>query len=245
MDASSLDYRRRILDRYTTAMHQISGPVSPASADRWGWRFDHYLRGWLPDSKNVRIVDLGCGYGRLLRFFSKRGFNDLLGVDVSPEQVELARRMHSRVEQADVLEFLADQSESFDLITAFDIIEHFHKDEVFQFLDACHRALKPGGRIILKTLNANNPSMSLRYGDFTHEVAFTPKSLDAVMRQCRFSRLEMREMGPFMHNMRSTVRTLIWRLVKLQWRFLARVDMGLPGYDIYARDFLASGVRQP
>ena len=97
---------------------------------------------------------------------------------------------------------------------------------------------------MLKTLNANNPfSMSLRYGDFTHEVAFTPKSLDGVMRQCQFTQIAMREMGPFVHGVRSAVRTLIWRLIKLQWRFVARVDMGSPGYDIYARDFLACGTR--
>jgi len=83
------------------------------------------------------------------------------------------------------------------LITGFDIVEHFYKDEVLRFLDAAFAALKPGGRLILQTANADGPwGAQHRYGDFTHEVGFNTNSLGRLLRLTGFESVASRECGP-------------------------------------------------
>ena len=64
--------------------------------------------------------------------------------------------------------FLHARPQRFDLVTGLDIVEHFTKDEVLDFLDACREALRPGGRLVLQTPNGESPfGGAVRYGDFT------------------------------------------------------------------------------
>ncbi len=178
-------YRERIYRHYSRGYQDRGNTFNVVAADHWGRAYDYYLRGWLPPRKNVAIVDLACGDGSLLQFFKSRGYDNLAGVDVSPDQVGLARQVVAEVYQADVLEFLAHNQGPYDLITALDIIEHFRKDEVPGFFDGCFSALKPGGRLILQTPNADSPwSNAIRYSDFTHEVCFNPNSLVRMLALC-------------------------------------------------------------
>src|SRR5690349_8270618 len=47
----------------------------------------------IPRDSNTCIVDLGCGHGAFLYFLAKAGYTRLSGVDLSFEQVELAKRL--------------------------------------------------------------------------------------------------------------------------------------------------------
>ena len=64
-----------------------------------------------------------------------------------------------------MIEFLEARPAQFDLITGYDIIEHFHKDEALRFLDAAYAALKSGGRLVLKTPNNGGIWDEHRYND--------------------------------------------------------------------------------
>src|SRR5437763_12377600 len=103
-----------------------------ALSERWGRAYEWYFRRWLPADKDAAVLDLACGAGRLLDFFKRRGYQRIAGVDVSPDQVRLARQVVPDVHQENVLDFLARCHEEFDLITGLDIVEHFRKDEVLQ-----------------------------------------------------------------------------------------------------------------
>jgi SAM-dependent methyltransferase len=49
---------------------------------------------WLADvERDVRVLDYGCGYGRVLAELADRGFSRLSGVDVSPALIARARRL--------------------------------------------------------------------------------------------------------------------------------------------------------
>jgi 2-polyprenyl-3-methyl-5-hydroxy-6-metoxy-1,4-benzoquinol methylase len=234
-------YRERIVESYSVLVHNRTESVSDAAIARWSWPLNTYLRGWLPERRDAAILDVGCGYGRLLRYFALQGYENVIGIDASPQQVALAARIHGRVIQASAIPFLSANEGGFDLITAFDLIEHLPKDEVLEFLEAARVALRPGARLILKTLNANNPwSLGLRYGDFTHELAFTPKSLDSVLRLCGFGQAEFREMGPVAHNAVSLARVALWRAIRFGWATIDRVETGCWGQQIYTRDFFAA-----
>jgi cyclopropane fatty-acyl-phospholipid synthase-like methyltransferase len=152
------------------------------------------LRGWLPQSKDAAIVDVACGGGKLLHFFKERGYSNVQGVDLSPEQVQISRQM---VHQRNAIDFLEKSPATFDLITLPDVIEHLHKPEVLRFLDAALVALKPGGRLVLQTPNADSPWGTMhRYNNFAHEVCFNPNALSRLMSLTGFRDIELREAEP-------------------------------------------------
>jgi SAM-dependent methyltransferase len=151
------------------------------------------------------------------------------------------------VKQESVLDHLENNPDSYDLITGYDIVEHFNKDEVLRFLDGCFSALQPGGRLILQTPNADSPwGNSLRYGDFTHEVCFNPNSLIRLLRLVGFGNLEIREAGPvpYGNSLTSMVRSLIWQVIRAGLRIWNLAETGSSGTGVWTRVFLISGIKK-
>jgi 2-polyprenyl-3-methyl-5-hydroxy-6-metoxy-1,4-benzoquinol methylase len=243
---SGSDYRSRIYADYATRFQDAKEVFDRADSSRWGKAYDYYLRSWLPVDKEAAILDIACGGGKLLHFLQERGYQCLKGVDISPEQVRLARQVIPDVEESDAIDFLARQEDCFDVILGLDIIEHFRKDEVLRFLDGCRCALKPGGQLILQTPNADSPwGGVIRYGDFTHEVCFNSNSLARVMRLCGFQDIEVREQGPvpYGYSLKSTIRYYLWKAIRLLFYFWNVVETGNSGSGIYSRVFLCSGCK--
>lgn len=240
------DYRRRVYEKYASRIQQAAPRFDAEAARRAAKSTVHYLRGWLPGRKDAAIVDLGCGGGRLLFAFKELGYTNLEGIDISAEQVELARQATPNVREGDVLEFLKDRRGSFDLITATDIIEHLDKAEVLEFLDGCARALAPGGRLVLQTPNAESPmGGAVRYKDFTHEVCFSPEGLARLLRLCGFERIEPRETGPrpWGYSAASTVRAIVWGALRRLIMLYNLAETGSRGSGVFTRTFLISGVK--
>ena len=100
---------------------------------------------------NNSILDIGCGTGGMISIL--KDFGHTIGIEVNPEAAEFARgRGYDSVivHDAKTLPF-ADQS--FDIVTAFDIIEHIEDDR--QFVNEIIRVLKPGGKFFLSTAAFN------------------------------------------------------------------------------------------
>ena len=240
------DYRERIYANCALGLQDLKPAFDAAAATRWAKAYDHYFRGWLPQRKNEPIVDLACGGGRLLHFFTQRGYTEASGVDISPVQIRLARQVTLRVVEGDVLEFLEQHRGEFGLISGLDIIEHFSKDEVLPFLDSCHLALRAGGRLILQTPNAETPwGTHLPYGDFTHEVCFQQSSLGRLLQLCGFSGIEHREMGPvpWGYSVASSLRCLAWQAIRLGLQLVNLAETGSPGSGTFTRVFLTSAIK--
>jgi len=242
----SKDYRSRIYGCYATNFQDAPENFDGEAAWEWGRAYRHYLRGWLPVNKAANILDMACGGGKLLYFFQRMGFENISGVDISPEQVRLAKQVMSDVHEANVIEYLEANPNSFDLITGLDIVEHFYKHEVLRFLDACFSALRPGGRLILQTPNADSPWGTVcRYGDFTHEVGFNPNALTRLLRLSGFVGMESRELGPVPmgHSIASTIRCLGWQVVRMGLVLWNLVETGAAGSGVFTRVFLVTGER--
>lgn len=239
-------YRQRIYEKYVSC-HQASSLTFDVAVARQRARpYRYYFRGWLPARVDARIIDLACGGGMLLHFFKDMGYTNLNGVDVSPEQIELARQVVPSIEHASIFDVLAKHNDTFDMITALDIIEHLTKDEVFQLLDGCWRALKPGGRLILQTPNAETPwGFPVRYADFTHEVCFTPQNLARLLELCGYESVEARESGPVPrgNGIKSYLRYLIWRAVRTGLLAYNAIETGNPGSGILTRVFMISATK--
>lgn len=240
------DYRARIYERYASRFQSAPSTFDIAAARRWGLAYRHYLRGWLPPDRKARILDVACGGGKLLQFYLDAGYTDVHGVDISPEQVALARQVTPNVVQGDVLMYLAEQRNRFDLISGLDIVEHFHKDEALQFLDLCHAALKPRGRLILQTPNAESPWGTYhRYNDFTHEIGFNPNALSRLLALVGFDGIEAREMGPvpWGYSAASTLRWFAWQAIRAGLKVWNVAETGDAGSGVFTRVFLISATR--
>lgn len=241
------DYRTPIYQTYASGFQGVGPDFDKGAARRWGRAYDYYFRGWFPKDKDSAIVDLACGSGKLLYYFKQHGFANLSGIDISPEQVRLAQQVLPGALEGNVLDFIQGKQEKFDLITAIDIIEHLRKEETLLFLDRCYAALKYGGRLIVQTPNASSPWVSaLRYGDFTHEVCFTPTLLRKLMHHSGFLNVEIREQCPvpWRYSLFSTFRHASWKLLRLSLKFWNIIETGGGGDDILTRVFLISGVKQ-
>ncbi len=240
-----MNYRTRIFERYASCVQNSPLIFDEIEAAQYSKAYEIYLRGWLPLHKEASILEIGCGGGKLLYFLKKKGYSNLHGVDISPEQVNLSKQVIENVTEGNAVEFLLMHINSFDLIVGVDIIEHLKKDEVFDFLDACYNALKTGGRFILQTPNAESPmGLMHRYHDFTHEVAFDSHSLGKLLSLCGFSEIIPRETGPVIHGTKSFFRYLIWKVFRTFLILWNLAETGSKGSGIYTRVFLISAIKE-
>jgi len=104
-----------------------------------------------PVVPEMRVLDFGCGWGRVLRTFLKdiRAEN-LVGTDVDPELVELARALlpEVRFTQNDRLAPLDFPDASFDIVIANSVFSHL-AERNFQFwMQELTRVLKPGSALV-------------------------------------------------------------------------------------------------
>ena len=246
MGRPETDYRAAIYRDYARDVQGKGAIFDRAAADRWAPCLDYYLRGWLPGDRDAGVVDLGCGDGRMLYLLSKKGYRNLTGVDASASQTAIARQVVDAVETTDALPWLRGCAARFDLLLAVDVIEHLDKDEALEFIDLCASRLRPGGRLIIQTPNAASPFFgAVRYGDYTHEQAFTPTSLAALLTRAGFARVEAREAGPvpWRYSLRSTLRYGCWRIVSLALALVDLIETGSAGAAILSRVFLVSAVK--
>jgi 2-polyprenyl-3-methyl-5-hydroxy-6-metoxy-1,4-benzoquinol methylase len=223
-------YRERIYENYASNFQDLSPVFDAALSHRWGRAYDHYLRGWLPNAKDAAIVDVACGGGKLLHFFKERGYSNVQGVDLSPEQGQIARQVVPMVHEENTIDFLERSRASFDLITGLDVIEHLHKPEVLRFLDAAHDALKPGGRLVLQT----------------PKVCFNPNALSRLMHLVGFKDIEPREAGPvpWGHSLTSSLRAGVWQMYRIVFKIWNLAETGSAGSGIFTRVFLISGMNR-
>jgi SAM-dependent methyltransferase len=244
---SNWSYRAQLYENYGKTFQEAPDYFDLPSANRWGRAYDYYFRGWLPESRNARIADLACGYGRLLHFFRLRGYHQVTGVDISPDQVKRATEVHPNVLEADVLDFVEQHRTQFDLIVGLDLIEHLTKDEVLRFLRGCFEALRPGGRLVLQTPNADSPfGMASRYGDLTHEVFFNFNALSRLLAQIGARDVTAREVGPVPvgHSAISTLRWPVWQAIRggiLLWNL---AETGSAGSKVLTRNLIISATKR-
>ena len=232
ISAHSTEYRRRFYTHYAELKQRTD--VEQVRRDLALGRpyLRRLVKRFFPEDRNTRIVDLGCGSGALLLYLQQAGYLNMLGVESSPDQVEFARQLGvTGVIAADLLCFLRDSpGELYDVVVAFDVIEHFSKDEVLELLDHACRVLRPGGRLILHVPNAEGIFGSrIFWSDFTHEMAFTREGLRQLTQACGFASLQCREDVPAVHGLKSLFRRGLWWGLRAFFRLAHMAETGDPG----------------
>ena len=220
----SVEYRKVLYANYHTTQ---SGRASLTSAEalflREKRQFESEILPLLQSvSKSARIFDMGCGSGSLLKGLKEAGYTNVIGMDLSEEQVTMAHNFGvSEVVLGDAMQFFRSSEEQFDVITGMDIIEHFTKDELVELLQLIQSKLKKGGMAIFRTPNMDAPiATAFAIGDFTHENYLNASSAEQVMLSCGFS--NVRVVPSFMRVngfLKEGLRGILYRLLSLRLKF--------------------------
>lgn len=143
----------------------------------------------------ARVLDVGCGNGEFLAAAASRGYR-VEGIDVSEASAARCRSRGLDARAGDFLEFPFEGD--FEIVTMWDVLEHLR--EPHRFLCRAREVLSSGGCLITKTPGFGGGSfipIALRnrlatgiLGAPAHVQYFTPRSMEALLQRCGFSRLE-------------------------------------------------------
>lgn len=243
-DATLPDYRDFCYERYATMQQPQWYGADRAKRDQWAVSAIARVASWLPPDRKACCLDVGCGSGNVLWALRKLGYSKISGVDRCAQWRPALLREFSDITTGDASEYLQQRRMCYDLITAFDVLEHLHKNEVLSLLSAILGALKPGGSAIFQLPNASSPFLpAVRYGDFTHELAFEPASFESLLRAVGFTDCESRPCSPTVHGLRSAARRVGWGLL---WTVLAGwnlIETGAIGHGVFTRVFISKARR--
>ncbi len=109
-------------------------------------------------SKNSKILDVGCGYGRILNELYENGFNDLTGVDTAENMIKRGKREFPQLNLiANPDGKIPFNNNSFDVVILFGVLTCIPTDESQkEFLKEVKRVLKPQGIIYVNDFLLNN-----------------------------------------------------------------------------------------
>jgi 2-polyprenyl-3-methyl-5-hydroxy-6-metoxy-1,4-benzoquinol methylase len=99
-----------------------------------------------------KLLDVGCGNGRMLQFAEQVGW-DALGLELDPKAVQSSKQLGLNVRQGGY-ECLDDYPSHFDCIIFSHVLEHVH--EPIEALRKIKNALKPAGILLLSCPNATS-----------------------------------------------------------------------------------------
>ncbi|MFV0409253.1 MAG: bifunctional 2-polyprenyl-6-hydroxyphenol methylase/3-demethylubiquinol 3-O-methyltransferase UbiG [Paracoccus sp. (in: a-proteobacteria)] len=105
--------------------------------------------------EGLRLLDIGCGGGLLSEPMARLGA-EVVGADAAQRNIEVARIHAAQLGleidyRAETAEALLAAGEVFDVVLAMEIVEHVATPS--DFVASCHDLLKPGGVLIMSTLN--------------------------------------------------------------------------------------------
>lgn len=237
---AELTTSERVVRNYyeTTSSH---APFSADMLDSQVAQYERLLGDWAPQRGEV-VVDLGSGMGEGCALAIAHGAASATGINLSASENELARRVVPGATFLDMdlvsgLATLADAS--VDRIIALNILEHLDKQVLAATLDQAARVLRPGGVVVAMTPNAGSPFGAMtRYWDITHEIAFTPSAFVQIGLLCGFSRFDFRECGPRPHGIVSSIRFVLWQLIRLGIKARMMIEFASTRGGIYTADML-------
>lgn len=113
--------------------------------------------------KGLRILDIGCGGGILSEPLARLG-GYVTGIDPEIKNIHVAKAHAAQMNldidyRAMTIEALADTKDMFDVVLAMEVVEHVN--DVQAFLKTCTKVLKPGGLMVVATLNRTLKSFML------------------------------------------------------------------------------------
>jgi ubiquinone/menaquinone biosynthesis C-methylase UbiE len=153
-------------------------------------KLEHYSKigEWIPQSKSGRVLELGCGPGKYAAMLASIG-HDVVGVDPLPFDTWDVIRRHRRLDlKSEVFaESLPYGDASFDYVACMGALLYFK--DANKAIAEIRRVLKPGGRLIVRSINRRNLYRLVRGRNIDPATnnAYTPNELSDFLLQNGFS----------------------------------------------------------
>ncbi len=229
--------RDLLLENYISSSAGPHQPLNPDEIRRFLAAYRYYLRGWIPAGAHGGWLDLGCGQGALMRLAMQYGYQEVFGIDLSDEMLDDARADGLNVEKHDLLCFLEQSpTQNWSVVSAFDVVEHFSREEGFRILCHIRRILRPGGICLLKLPNASSPwGAHVHASDLTHEVFYSRYSISQLANLAGFKASDLREVGPAPTGIFSTARWLLWQVLRAVYAAANVIETGAGAGGMYSR----------
>jgi 2-polyprenyl-6-hydroxyphenyl methylase/3-demethylubiquinone-9 3-methyltransferase len=173
-------------DRLAREWWDPKGPMRPLhrlNPVRLGYIRDEACRRFGRHARTARpldgltALDVGCGAGLLSEPLARLGAV-VTGLDPAPTNIAVARLHAARAGlpidyRGDEIEAVAGTGERFDLVLAMEVVEHVA--DVPAFVSACCRAVKPGGLLVMATINRTLRAYALAIVAAEYVLGWLPK----------------------------------------------------------------------
>ena len=168
----------------------------------------------------------------------KFGFQHIDAIDIIPECCNFVKeRLGVNVSCMDVFQFFNQNDKKYDVIVAFDVLEHFSKNEIVLLMTSIFESLNNKGVFIMRSPNAGSPiGLYIRYSGFTHEIAFTSLSINELFRVIGFKRIYCVPEPELSSNI---IKVLIKRMVR---KFVGRL-LSLDSNFINSANIIGIGIK--
>lgn len=144
------------------------------------------------------VVDLGCGRGEFLDLLREAKI-EALGVDANPRAIQACRARGLAASEGDLLGFLLGRdAESLGGVFAAQVAEHLPPPVLQAMLAQAHRALRPGGLLVLETVNTRSVIglLEVFQRDLTHEKPLHAETLAFLVAAAGFSDVRVEYLRP-------------------------------------------------
>jgi SAM-dependent methyltransferase len=144
------------------------------------------------------VLDVGCGRGEFVELLAGHGIK-ARGIDLNHEMAEVCRARGLDVTEADGVGYLSGVDDgSIGAIFAAQVVEHLEPGYLLRFLELAFHKLRPGGRLVLETLN---PACWVAFfesyiRDITHVWPLHPETLKYLVIASGFSRAAIEYRSP-------------------------------------------------
>ncbi|MEN9413438.1 MAG: hypothetical protein RLZZ342_525 [Candidatus Parcubacteria bacterium] len=178
-----MDKKQKIQDdEYSFPYHYLpsleGGAFSLSRHLYWGHTYISYIRHLCRTIKALapeRVLDVGCGDGRLLyELRSALPDAELVGLDYSERPLLFARAFgygkNLTFKQSDIA---TAPEEGYDVVTLIEVLEHIPPEHLDNFLAASVRALAPQGTLILTVPSDKTAPNHKHYQHFSEEMLRT------------------------------------------------------------------------
>ncbi len=125
----------------------------------------------------LSLLDVGCGGGLMAEPMARLGFA-VTAIDAAEKNIAVARRHAEQMGlaidyRAEPVEALAEAGRTFDVVLALEVVEHVA--DLDGFLDAAVATLKPGGLMVLSTLNRTAKAFALAIVGVEYVLGWLPR----------------------------------------------------------------------
>ena len=114
-----------------------------------------------PNNEPVSIIDIGCGYGRDVMYFSEHLSCSVLGIDISEEAIGMARTTSRELSKGDVQFRCCDFTElgrsRYDVVFVANLYHLLRPGEREELIEKIKEVLLSGGLLFLNALSTNDP----------------------------------------------------------------------------------------